>query len=87
MAKQRRQPPSHGVNYQVCQSILIRDLELQPLFILDFYGLSGELTVTPGGGNIVAAALEKRDIDPHSVSFNLFDTTPVNERSNPLWRL
>lgn len=70
-------------------SILIRDLDMRPLFVVDFYGLDRELTtVGPGmGGNIVAAALQRRGIDPHSVSFNVFDVALDGALTSPMWRL
>jgi hypothetical protein len=56
-------------------SILIRDLDMEPLFVMEFYGISErELRIIPGGGNIVARALERRGIDPHSVIFTFWDT-------------
>jgi hypothetical protein len=58
-------------------SIVVRDLDMEPLFRLDFYGLSPrDLAAVPGGGDYVAAALERRGIDPHSVVFTLWDVCP-----------
>ena len=59
--------------------IVIRDLYMKPLFILQIYGITGaDLCVISedpqfNGGDIVAAALRKRGIDPDSVMFSLWD--------------
>ena len=55
--------------------ILIRNLDMEPLFVMEFYGITHrELCMIPGGGNIVAAALERRGLDPHSFIFTFWDT-------------
>jgi hypothetical protein len=55
--------------------ILICNLDMEPLFVMEFYGITQrELRTIPGGGDIVARALERRGIDPHSVTFTLWDT-------------
>jgi hypothetical protein len=56
------------------RTIVIRNLNMEPMFALDFYGEKAKmLTVVPGGGNIVAEALQKRGIDPKTVIFSLWD--------------
>lgn len=55
-------------------SILIRDHDMNPLFVLDIWGCtSRDLCMCPGGGNIVADALRRRGIDPESVFFAIWD--------------
>ena len=63
-----------------CVEILIRDRQMKPLFVMQFWGLTrSELCTipmdedTPSGGEIVAAALRRRGVDPTSVHFTLWD--------------
>lgn len=62
--------------------ILIRDLDMKPLFVLQLWGLEGKdlcvIAEDPqfNGGDIVAAALRRRGIDPESVVFTLWDVKP-----------
>ncbi len=55
-------------------SIIIRNLDMEPQFVLTFYGEDADrLSHIPGGGDMVAEALAQRGIDPSSVFFTLWD--------------
>jgi hypothetical protein len=59
---------------RITSSILIRDLDFNPLFRMYFYGLDAhDLCTVPGGGNYVETALKRRGIDPDSVMFTVWD--------------
>lgn len=66
---------------RITSSILIRNLDGEPLFRMIFYGLGmRDLCIisedpSQNGGSIVAAALERRGIDPGSVMFAIWDVT------------
>lgn len=55
-------------------SILIRDRDMHPLFVLDIYGVTtSDLCMCPGGGALVVAALRRAKIDPSKVYFTIWD--------------
>jgi hypothetical protein len=65
---------------RVKSEILIRDLAMRPLFVMTFWGLTrNDLCFVsmekgaPSGGEIVAAALRRKGIDPDKVIFTLWD--------------
>jgi len=54
--------------------MVVRDRDMRELFVVTLYGVSfGELCTVPGGGNIVAAALARRGLDPGDFMFTLWD--------------
>jgi hypothetical protein len=74
------------VDYRRRRGILVRDLDMRPLFVIDFYGIDVELSsivfskgvsaygeAGMSGGDYVAAALRRRGIDPESVFFTIWD--------------
>lgn len=78
--KKTRQYRGHiNIARQTC-SILIWDLNMHPLFVFYFYGVTKEELCTIGedysGGDIVAAALRRRGLDPADYQFTIWDVGP-----------
>lgn len=78
-----KKPKTDYLDYRTRSYAMVRDMNLEPVFIMLCYGMSHSELATvggpDGGGQQLRRRLEARGLDKGQLNVSVFDTGPVND--------